>query len=192
VGRALGCWCCGHHPPRRRAQPPPDPRWPDEGDLIGHTAHNRDAARELLDAALVIARSSSTRAWLQANDLMALQQLDMALAAYQNTQPTTEPVYLVIIDTDTSGIGYVVRFDSEEAYLQWQARLDRLTADAEEPFGFRGEWGLARAILTPEQALALVSGQQGGTLTIPEDAWREHGESPDPGDPAPTQGCSHT
>jgi len=82
---------------------------------MSHTAHNRDAARELLDAALVIARSSSTRAWLQATDPMALQQLDAALAAYQNTQPTTEPVYLVINDTDTSGIGYVVRFDSEEA-----------------------------------------------------------------------------
>src|SRR6266496_2002545 len=151
---------------------------------MSRAGYEHNATQDLLHAALLIARSSRIRGWLRANDPMALQQLDAALATHQNTQPTTQPVYLVINDTDTSGIGYVVRFDSEEAYLQWQARLDRLTANAEEPFGFRGEWGLARAILTPEQALALVPGQQGGTLTIPEGAWREHGESPDPGDPA--------
>jgi hypothetical protein len=108
------------------------------------------------DAALVIARSPGARAWLRANDPMALRQLDTALATYQSTEPTTQPMDLVINDTGPPSLGYVVRFASEEAYLQWQARLNRLTADAEEPFGFRGEWGIAHAILTPEQALALV------------------------------------
>src|SRR6266540_4624581 len=150
---------------------------------MSHAGHEHNATQDLLHAALLIARSSRIRGWLRANDPMALQQLDTALATYQNTEPTRQPVYLVINDTDSSGTGYVVRFDSEEAYLQWQARLNRLTADAEEPFGFRGEWGLTHAILTPEQVLALVPGQQGGTLTIPEGAWREHGERPDPGDP---------
>ena len=150
---------------------------------MSQIARTQYATQELLAAAQVIARSPTIRAWLRANDPMALRQLDTALAAYRNTGLTTRPVYLVINDTDSSGTGYVVGFDSEEAYFQWQAHLDRLTADAEEPFGFRGEWGLARAILTPEQALALVPGQQGGTLTIPEGAWREHGERPDPGDP---------
>jgi hypothetical protein len=150
---------------------------------MSHAGHEHNATQDQLHAALVIARSSRIRGWLRANDPMALQQLDTALATHQNTQPPTQPVYLVINDTDTSGTGYVVRFDSEEAYLQWQTHLDRLTGDAEQPFGFRGEWGLAHAILTPEQALALVPGQQGDRLTIPEDVWREHGEWPHPGDP---------
>ncbi len=150
---------------------------------MSHAGHEHNATQDLLQAALVIARSSRIRGWLRANDPMALQQLDAALGTHQNTQPATQPVYLVINDTDTSGTGYVVRFASEEAYLEWQTHLDRLTGDAEEPFGFRGEWGIAHAILTPEQALALVPGQQAGTLTIPDGAWREHGERPHPGDP---------
>jgi hypothetical protein len=151
---------------------------------MSQIARNQDATQELLAAALVIARSPTIRAWLRANDPMALQQLDTAVAAHQNTDPTAEPVYLVINDTDSSGTGYVVRFDTKETYLQWQARLTRLTADAEQPFGFRAEWGLAHAILTPEQALARLCGQQEHALTIPESAWREHGDWPDPGDPA--------
>ncbi len=151
---------------------------------MSQIARTQYATQELLAAAQVIARSPTIRAWLRSNDPMALQPLDTALAAHQNTDPTAGPVYLVINDTDSSGTGYVVRFDNEQAYLQWQARLDRLTADAEQPFGFRGEWGLAHAILTPEQALALLCGQQETTLTIPESAWREHGDWPDPGQPA--------
>jgi hypothetical protein len=151
---------------------------------MSHIGRSQDATQELLAAALVIARSPTIRAWLLANDPMALQQLDTAVAAHHNTDPTAEPVHLVINDTDSSGTGYVVGFDSEEAYLKWQARLNRLTADAEQPFGFRGKWGLAHAILTPEQALALLCGQQEDALTIPESAWREHGDWPDPGDPA--------
>lgn len=150
---------------------------------MSQIARNQDATQELLAAALVIARSPTIRAWLRANDAMALQQLDTAVAAHQDTDATAEPVYLVINDTDSSGTGCVVRFDTKEAYLQWQARLNRLTADAEQPFGFRAEWGLAHAILTPEQALALLCGQQEDALTIPESAWREHGDWPDPGDP---------
>jgi hypothetical protein len=151
---------------------------------MSQIARTQDATQELLAAALVIARSPTIRAWLLANDPMALQQLNTAVAAHENTEATAEPVYLVINDTDSSGTGYVVRFDTKEAYLQWQAHLSRLTADAEQPFGFRGEWGLAHAILTPEQALAQLCGQQEATLTIPESAWREHGDWPDPGDPA--------
>ncbi len=147
---------------------------------MSHAGHEHNATQDLLQAALVIARSSRIRGWLRANDPMALQQLDAALGTHQNTQPATQPVYLVINDTDTSGTGYVVRFASEEAYLEWQTHLDRLTGDAEEPFGFRGEWGIAHAILTPEQALALVPGQQAGTLTIPDGRSTARRSSPRP------------
>jgi hypothetical protein len=72
---------------------------------MSHIGRSQDATQELLAAALVIARSPTIRAWLLANDPMALQQLDTAVAAHHNTDPTAEPVHLVINDTDSSGTG---------------------------------------------------------------------------------------
>jgi len=112
--------------------------------------------RAVLDAALVIASSTPTRAWLHGNDPMALRQLDSAIRTCQDSQAAAPPVYLVIVDTDTGGLAYIVRFDSEADLHQWETRVDRLTGGAQQPFGFRAEQGLTDTILTPEQALGRV------------------------------------
>ncbi len=65
--------------------------------------------------------------------------------------PPPGPVYLALNDKDNGGSAYVVRFDNEDAYRRWYANLGD-----PEPFGFRAEWGLARAILSPEWALQIL------------------------------------
>lgn len=65
-------------------------------------------------------------------------------------------VYLAVNNTDDGGQALVIAFDHQAALEAWQANVDRLTGDDDEPFGFRGEWGVARRVLTPAEALELI------------------------------------
>jgi hypothetical protein len=80
-------------------------------------------------------------------------------------------VYLAINNTDVSGTAFVVEFADDAALQAWQERVDTITGRDDEPLGFRGEWGIALRILTPDQALALIPDdkrQKADDLTFPQ------------------------
>jgi hypothetical protein len=81
------------------------------------------------------------------------EELDSLVGAAIDEAKTGERVYLALNNTDAGGTAYVIEFPSTGDYEGWSA-LSLL--DNEQPFGFRGEWGLAHAILTPDRALEVL------------------------------------
>jgi len=83
---------------------------------------------------------------------------------------------LAIINTDVSGTAIVIEFPDEAAYDAWHKRLDEITGDGEEPFGFRGEWGTTPRLITPEQALTLIPDSRRNRPGLPP--LRDHSSAP--------------
>jgi hypothetical protein len=59
---------------------------------------------------------------------------------------------LVLNNTDSSGIAYVIEFPTAEAMADFQERTNPDSGD--RPLRFRAEEGTTSVILTPEEALA--------------------------------------
>jgi hypothetical protein len=65
-------------------------------------------------------------------------------------------VYLAINNTDVSGTAVIVKFPDLAALKRWQQVIDEITGEDSEPFGWRGEWGVADRVLSPDEALLLI------------------------------------
>jgi len=119
--------------------------------------------QDMFDALSVVALTPQIRAYLMTNDPQALLQVEEARLRYDDDIDDTiteirdrlegdvdhSASYLVINNTDVSGLGHVIQFPGGDEELdQWIA----LRADDEDWAGFRSETGKTHRILSVEAA----------------------------------------